>query len=369
MTDPRPIDAILIDNRKVGVEHPPFIIAELSANHGGDFNRAIRIIDGAANAGADAVKFQAYTADSLTINGEQDDFLLTGESLWKGQRLYDLYAAAATPYEWFPDLFDYCRKKNLIPFASPFDEAAVDMLQSLDSAAYKIASFEAVDHGLIAACAATGKPLIISTGLCTHAEIGEAVHCARSAGSKDIILLHCNSSYPAKEDEANLVTIPALCDEFGVLTGYSDHTLGTDSAAAACALGACVIEKHVIDSRKPETADSAFSLTPDLLEKLVRACRNAWTARGSIHDGPTETEKGSLAFRRSLYVVADIEAGEPFTSNNIRSIRPGHGLPPKFLKDILGKQAAHPLKRGESLQWEMVKDSERSVSSPKTQDL
>jgi len=228
------------------------------------------------------------------------------------------------------------------------------MLKDLESPAYKIASFEAVDHGLISKCAATGKPLIISTGLCTRVEIQEAIAVAQSAGGKDIILLHCNSSYPAKKNEANLLNIPVLAKEFNVPVGYSDHTLGTISAAAACALGACMIEKHVIDSMVPATADSAFSLTPDLLENLVQDCHAAWTARGYIQDGPTETEKASLIFRRSLYVVNDITAGELFTSYNIRSIRPGYGLPPKYLSNILGKPAKRALRKGDALQWEMV---------------
>ncbi|MFL2771686.1 MAG: pseudaminic acid synthase [Rhodospirillaceae bacterium] len=345
---------IQIGNREVGVRHPPLIIAEISANHGGDYNRAIRIIDGAAEAGADAIKFQAYTADSLTINSKKDDFLLAGPSLWQGQRLYDLYTSSATPYEWFPSLFRHCRERNLIPFASPFDENAVDMLKDLESPAYKIASFEAVDHGLISACAATGKPLIISTGLCNRAEIQEAIAAAQSAGGKDIVLLHCNSSYPAKRNEANLMNITALAKEFNVPVGYSDHTLGTISAAAACAIGACMIEKHVIDSPFPKTADSAFSLTPDLLKNLVQDCYAAWTSRGCMHDGPTETEKASLIFRRSLYIVKNITAGERFTSENIRSIRPGYGLPPKYMSNILGKPATRALEIGEALQWEMV---------------
>ena len=349
-------NSIRIHDCLVGPDHPPFVIAELSANHGGSIERAIRIIDGAAKAGAQAVKFQAYTADSLTIKSEQEDFLLTGETLWSGQRLYDLYTEAATPYEWFPTLFEHCRLNGLIPFASPFDQNAVEMLEGLNAPAYKIASFEAVDLGLISICAATGKPLIISTGLCTRDEIRGAIDAARSAGGKDIILLHCNSAYPANASEANLLNVPSLQEHFGVLVGYSDHTLGTHSAAAACALGACVIEKHVIDSPDPPTADSAFSLTPNLLSKLVEDCHAAWVARGQIQDGPTEKEKGSLPFRRSLYIVADMEAGEQFTPLNVRSIRPGYGLPPKHLDEIVGKTASHSLKRGEALNWSMIQD-------------
>ncbi len=320
----------------------------------GIYDRAIRIIDGAAKAGADAVKFQAYTADSLTLDSDREDFLISGDTLWKGKRLHALYAEAATPYDWFPDLFAYCRKSGLIPFASAFDRDAVDMLASLDAPAFKIASFEAVDTDLIAACAATGKPMVISTGLCTLVEIEEAVTAARQAGSKDIVLLHCNSAYPANLEEAHLTSIPYLTERFKIPVGYSDHTIGTLSSAAACALGACVIEKHMIDAPEPETADSAFSLTPDLLTKLVEDCHSAWESRGSIKDGPSPTERPSLVFRRSLYAVDNIAEGETFTMSNIRSIRPGNGLPPKHLPSILDRTAARAIERGEPLDWSMI---------------
>lgn len=346
--------SVRIASTVIDATHPPFIIAELSANHGGDFDRAIRIIDGAACSGAHAVKFQAYTADTLTIDSDKADFRISGDTLWDGKRLYDLYAEAATPFDWFPDLFQYCRDKDLIPFASPFDANAVDMLQSLDAPAYKIASFEAVDLELIRVCAKTGKPLIISTGLCTLDEIGESIEAARSSGASDLILLHCNSAYPAVNGEENLATIPFLRDKFGVPVGYSDHTLGTASAVAACALGACAIEKHVIDTPTPPTADSEFSLTPDRLRDLVQDCEAAWKARGGVKDGPTASEQASLAFRRSLYVVKAMQEGEPFTSESVKSIRPGGGLMPKHLPEILGKTATRPLERGEPLDWSMV---------------
>ena len=351
-----------IAGRRIGLSQPPFIVAELSANHGGSFDRAVRIIEGAAAAGAHAVKFQAYTADSLTLNSDRPDFLLSGETLWKGRRLHDLYAEAATPYDWFPDLFSLCRDSGLIPFASPFDDAAVEMLASLDAPAFKIASFEAVDHNLIKTCAETGKPIIISTGLCTIKDIEEAVNAGQKADAKDIILLHCNSSYPAIPEEANLASIPDLASRFGIPVGYSDHTLGTQSAALACALGACLIEKHVIDSPDPETADSAFSLTPDLLAQLVKECHNAWIARGKIKDGPTPSEQTSLAFRRSLYAVEDIDQGEEFTPSNVKSIRPGHGLAPKYLPDILGCTAVRAIDKGEPLEWSMVNQPQPSNS-------
>ena len=354
--------SIQIADRWIGPAHAPFIVAELSANHGGDFDRAVRIIEGAAEAGADAVKFQAYTADSLTIESDKQDFLLTGDTLWKGKRLHDLYAEAATPYDWFPELFGLCRKQGLIPFASPFDNEAVTMLESLDAPAYKIASFEAVDHQLIEACAATGKPLIISTGLCTDEEVEDAVNAARNGGATSIVLLHCSSSYPALPEEANLLSIPALANWFAVPAGYSDHTLGTISSAAACALGACLIEKHVIDAPEPPTADSAFSLTPDLLAKLVEDCRAAWIARGNVRNGPTPSEIPNLAFRRSLYAVENIEKNETFTPSNVRSIRPGHGLAPKHLEAVLGQAAARNVEKGEPIDWEMVAGSDSPAS-------
>ncbi len=347
-----------IAGRRIGASYSPFIVAELSANHGGSFERAIRIIEGAATAGVHAVKFQAYTADSLTLNSDRPDFLLSGDTLWKGRRLHDLYSEAATPYEWFPDLFALCRDRGLIPFASPFDNAAVEMLASLDAPAFKIASFEAVDHDLIKTCAETAKPIIISTGLCTIKEIDEAVNVGLKAGAKEIVLLHCNSSYPAVPEEANLASIPDLAHRFGIPVGYSDHTLGTMSSALACAIGAYLIEKHVIDSSEPETADSAFSLTPDLLKKLVDDCRSAWVVRGQVNDGPTPSEQSSLAFRRSLYVVENIKKGELFTPTNIKSIRPGHGLTPKRLSEVLGRTALRTLEKGEPLDWSMV--AERS---------
>jgi len=343
-----------INGRRISIDDPPFIVAELSANHGGDLERAKRIIEIAADAGVDAVKFQAYTADSLTISSDRDDFTIKGKSLWSGRSLYELYQDAATPYEWFPELFEVCRKRNLIPFASPFDRDAIAMLKQLDAPAYKIASFEAIDLDLIAACSETGKPVIISVGLCSSEEIEEAIASARTAGSSDIILLQCTSVYPSKPEEADLLTIPALKDRYGVPVGYSDHTLGTLSSAAACALGACVIEKHVIDSREPATADSAFSLTADDISALVKDCRDAWAARGKVRNGPTDQERDSIGFRRSLYVTADAAKGEQITRENVRSIRPGLGLAPKHLPAVLGRRASRDLKAGEALDWPML---------------
>ena len=346
------MNGVTIDGRQVGPSAPPYIVAELSANHGGDLQRALRIIELIAEAGADAVKFQAYTAESLTLDCGLPGFTIEGESLWKDRRLYELYAEAATPYDWFPELYARARRCGITPFTSPFGLDALEMLEALDTPAYKIASFEAVDHGLIAAFAATGKPLVISTGLCSLEEIAEAVATARAAGCEEIVLLKCNSAYPASFEEANLLAIPALAERFGLPVGYSDHTLGVGAPVAACALGACMIEKHVIDSREPPTADSQFSALPSELREIVTLCRAAQEARGEAAFGPTEREQQSLMFRRSLYAVADIAAGEAFTGENVRSIRPGHGLAPKHLPEVLGRQARRALKRGEPLTWE-----------------
>ena len=344
----------MIAGRPVGLDHPPFIVAELSANHGGDFQRALKIIAAAAEAGADAIKFQAYTAESLTLDVDLPDFQIAGDSPWAGRKLHDLYKEAATPYEWFPDLFSACKDAGVIPFASPFDQAAIDMLQALEAPAYKVASFEAVDLGLIAACAKTGKPLIISVGLCNAEEISDAVNAAYSAGANDIILLQCNSAYPSQDNDANLMTIPFLSQQYGIPIGYSDHTPGALSSAAACALGACVIEKHVIDNTEPKTADSMFSLTPDSLKSVVEDCRAAWRSRGSVRHGPTDSEKGSLAFRRSLYVVENMQTGDVFTDTVVKSIRPGHGLAPKHLGAVLGRQCTRDIARGEAVDWSMI---------------
>jgi pseudaminic acid synthase len=343
-----------IDGRRVGPGEPPYIIAELSANHGGDLARARRIIELAAEAGADSIKFQVYTPDSITIRSEKPDFLIEGESLWTGKRLYDLYKEAATPYEWFPELFAHARALGITPFASPFDLEAVKLLQSLDAPAYKIASFEAVDLELIEACARTGKPVIISTGMCDADDIADALGTARKAGGTDIALLKCTSSYPATAAEANLATIPAMARKFGVPVGVSDHTLGTVVSVAACALGACLVEKHVIDARAPATADSAFSLLPDDLGRLVNETRAAHEAVGRESYGPGERERASLQYRRSLYAVADIKAGAELTRSNVRWIRPGMGLVPKHLPAVLGRKAKHDIETGTPLSWDLI---------------
>lgn len=348
------IEPIVIAGRKVGPGQPPFVIAEMSANHGGDFERALKIIRLAADCGADAIKFQAYRAETMTLDCEMPGFVIAGDNPWAGRKFFDLYASAATPYEWFPKLFEAARKAGITPFASPFDEAAVEMLESLDAPAYKIASFEAVDLELIARCAATGKPLIVSTGMADEEEVDDALAAARAAGGSEIALLKCTSAYPSDPAEANLLTIPEMAARFGVPVGLSDHTIGVAVATAACALGASIVEKHFIDASQPETADSTFSALPADLTALVRACREAHEARGAAQYGPAPRERESLAFRRSLYAAADISAGSPITRENVRVIRPGHGLKPKHLGEVLGRRAKRDIRRGEPLSWRIL---------------
>lgn len=342
---------IIIAGRKIGPGHPPYIICELSANHGGKLERAMELIDAAAATGADAIKIQTYTPDTLTIDHYGPDFRIHG-GLWDGYSLYDLYKEAYTPYEWHPALMDRALKLGVALFSTPFDETAVDLLSSLDVPAYKIASFEAIDLPFIARVAREGKPMIISTGMTSVDEIGEAVKTARAAGATELVLLHCVSTYPAKYENANLKTIADLAKSFGVVAGLSDHTPGTACATAAIALGAYVIEKHFTLRRADGGPDAAFSLEPDEFRRLVEDCRNAWLSIGSVDYSRSEEERGNRMFRRSLYVVADIAAGAELTKQNIRSIRPGFGLAPKYLPDVLGRRAARPLKRGEPLAWD-----------------
>jgi N-acetylneuraminate synthase len=346
---------VVIDQRSIGPGEPPFVIAEISANHGGDLTRAKKIMRIAKDTGADAVKLQLYTADSLTLDSDRDEFRIQGKSLWQGRRLYELYQSAATPAAWFPELFDYGRELGIIVFASVFDRHGIELLEKLNAPAYKIASFEAVDLDLISATAQTGKPTIISTGLCALEEIEDAVAAYQDAGGKELILLRCNSAYPASAEEANLASIPHLIEKFGLPVGYSDHTLDAFQAITAVALGACVIEKHIIDAREPATADSAFSSLPDQFAELIRGCKAAHEARGAVSYGPTDTERGSLIFRRSLFAAQPIKAGEIITRGNVRSVRPGHGLAPKHLKDILGRTAKRDIAFGEPLTWDLIK--------------
>lgn len=357
MTAPRPPAQIRIGDRDVGPGHPTFVIAELSANHGQDLDRAKEVIRMAAEAGADAVKLQTYTAETMTIDSDLPWFQVGRGTLWEGRRLFELYQEAYTPWDWHPALFDEAARCGLEIFSTPFDPTALAFLEDLDPPAYKVASFELVDVPLIRLIAATGRPMILSTGMATVSEIDLAVATARSAGAKEIVLLRCNSGYPADPSEMDLATIPHMADLWGVPIGLSDHTLGVASSVAAVALGACVIEKHVTLSRDDEGPDSAFSLEPDELRQLVAAVREVEAAVGHVRYGPTETERRSLPFRRSIFVVENIRAGDAFTLDNLRIIRPSDGLPPKDMEHVLGHRCARDVKAGTPLTWDLVGSS------------
>lgn len=344
---------ITIADRPIGPDYPPFIIAEMSANHNGDLNRAMALLEAAAQAGADAVKLQTLKPDAITIDYDGPGFVIEG-GLWDGRKLFDLYQEAQTPWEWHEPLFKRARELGLIIFSSPFDKAAVDFLAELGAPAFKIASFEMVDTDLVAHAAYYGKPMIVSTGMGSLGDIATTVEAIEKTGNDQIVLLHCISSYPAPDADANLATIPHLAQAFNTLVGLSDHTHGTAVSVAAVALGASVIEKHFTLSRADGGLDSTFSLEPAELAQLVSDCKTAWTARGHVSYALEECEKGSLAFRRSLYVVADIAAGQVLSEDNVRSIRPGYGLEPKFLHQILGRKARKALTRGTPFDWSMV---------------
>lgn len=346
---------VKIGSRFVGPGHPPFIIAELSGNHNGSLEKALELVDQAAKAGAHALKLQTYTADTLTIDYDKDEFWISDEnSLWKGESLYKLYQKAFTPWDWHKPIFDRCKKLGMIGFSTPFDDSAVDLLESLEVPCYKIASFENVHLPLIRRVAKTGKPMIISTGMADVTNIHDAVEAARGAGCKDIILLKCTSAYPSDPKESNLLTIPHMSELFKVPVGLSDHTLGIGAAVAAVALGGCAIEKHIVDSRDGGGVDAAFSMEPQELKALVEETHRAWQALGSVFYGRMAKEEKSLQFRRSIYVVKDIKAGEVFTAENIRIIRPGLGLLPKYYEKVLGKKVKTDLKRGQALSWDHI---------------
>ena len=347
------MNQISIDGRLIGPDQPPYVIAEMSGNHNGDIDRALALIDAAKAAGADAVKLQTYTADTITIDHDGPGFVIKG-GLWDGRRLYELYQEAHTPWAWHQRLFDHARARDIACFSSPFDPTAVAFLEQLGAPAFKVASFEIVDTPLIAAMAETGKPLIISTGLASPADIAEAVASARDAGAGEIVLLHCTSGYPTPPSQMHLRTMMDLSQTHGTRVGLSDHTMGSAVSVAAVALGACVIEKHFTLARADGGPDSAFSLEPDELARLVADCRDAWAALGQVRYEEVEAEASNSELRRSLYVVADIKVGEPLTEQNVRSIRPGYGLPPKHLSAVLGRTAARDLKRGEPLAWDLL---------------
>ena len=342
-----------IAGREIGRCHPPYIICELSANHNGSLQRALNLIEAAASTGCDAIKIQTYTADTITIDHDAPEFRLES-GLWAGMTLHELYRKACTPYEWHPALFTRARELGVTLFSSPFDETAVDLLASLDAPAYKIASFELVDLPLIAYTAKRGKPLIMSTGMANLGEIQDAVTTARENGSPEIALLHCVSDYPAQIADANVATVPHLGAAFECVSGLSDHTPGTAAAVASIALGGSIIEKHFTLSRAEDGPDAAFSLEPHEFKALVADCRNAWKAVGRVAYDLLGGERANVKLRRSLYVVADVTAGEELDRQNIRSIRPGFGLPPRHLPEVLGKRATRDLKRGERLSWDMI---------------
>jgi len=340
-----------IDGRKIGAEFPPYIVAEMSANHNGSIERAFETVKMAKEAGADAIKLQSYTPQAMTIRSGRPEFQISG-GLWDGYDLYSLYEWAHTPYEWHKPIFDYARKTGLTCFSTPFDETAVDLLEDLNAPAYKIASFEMVDLPLIAYAAQTGKPLIISTGMASQQEISEAVITARDNGCEDIILLHCISAYPVPAEQSNLRTIPDLADRFQVIPGLSDHSMGTSVSVVATGLGACLIEKHVTLSRKDKGPDSEFSLEPDDLKTLCQDVKTAWSALGEAGYQLKTVEKDSVNYRRSIYVVRDISAGEELSEENIRRIRPGLGLAPKYYSELLGRQAKTDISAGTPLAWD-----------------
>jgi N-acetylneuraminate synthase len=341
---------IRINGRAIGPAHPPYVIAELSANHNGELKRALALMEAAAKAGVDAVKLQTLRPDAITIDHDGDDFIVRG-SAWDGRRLFDLYREAQTPWEWHEALFAKGRELGVTVFSSPFDHKAVEFLEKLDAPAFKIASFEMVDIPLIERAARSGRPIIMSTGMGDLGQIGEAV---AAVGRCPLALLHCVSAYPARPEEANLRTIPHLADAFDTVVGLSDHTLGLGVSVAAVALGASIIEKHFTLRRADGGLDSEFSLEPEEMADLTTQCRAAWAALGKVNYALEEGEKGSLVFRRSLYVVADVSAGTVITADMVRSIRPGYGLAPRHLKDVLGRKARRDLKRGSRFDWAMV---------------
>ena len=346
--------ALKVGARSIGAEFPAYIVAELSANHNQDYDQAARIVHEAKNAGADAVKLQTYTSDTITVASDRPEFRVSGGTLWDGRTLHDLYGEAYMPWEWQPRLKQLAEDLGMDCFSSAFDATAVDFLEEMNVPAHKVASFELVDIPLIQKMARTGKPLIISTGMATIEEIDEAVKSARASGATEIALLKCTSAYPAPAEEMNLRTIPEMARRFEVPVGLSDHTMGIAVPVAAVALGACIIEKHLALSRSTPGPDSAFSLEPHEFKAMVDAVRIAEKALGAVHFGLSGKEQASRAFRRSLYVVQDMSEGESFTAENVRSIRPGNGLHPRHLPDVLGKSAAQGIKRGTPLSWEFV---------------
>jgi pseudaminic acid synthase len=345
---------IRIEQCKIGPAHPPFIIAEMSGNHNQSLNRALEIVDAAADAGVQALKIQTYTADTMTIDIKEGEFFISDpKSLWAGESLYKLYQQAHTPWEWHKAIFDRCREKGIIGFSTPFDESAVDFLEELNVPCYKVASFENTDLPLIRKIAATGKPMIVSTGMATVAELDDLVRAARAAGCEDLVLLKCTSTYPATPDNTNILTIPHMRTLFDCQIGLSDHTMGIGVAVASVALGATVIEKHFTLRRSDGGVDSAFSMEPGEMKAVVAECGRAQQSLGVVTYGPTKAEKVSVTYRRSLYIVEDVNEGDVLSGANVRAIRPGLGLPPKFYETVLGLRVSKAVKRGTPVTWEL----------------
>ncbi|USE39413.1 pseudaminic acid synthase [Endozoicomonas sp. SCSIO W0465] len=346
---------IEINGQKIGCQHKPYIIAELSANHNGSIDRALKTIEMAKASGADAIKLQTYTADTMTINCNKPDFQIIG-GLWDGYKLYDLYEWAHTPFEWHKAMFDKAREIGITVFSTPFDESAVDLLESLNAPAYKIASFELTDLPLIKRVAQTGKPIIMSTGMANFKEIEEAVMTAKAHGCEELVVLHCISAYPAPAEQANLATIADIAEKFDCVGGLSDHTLGTAVAIASVALGARVIEKHVTLSRNDKGPDSEFSMEPDELRQLCMDTEVAWKSIGIAGYERKPVEEPSMKFRRSIYFVKDIKAGEAITKHHIRRIRPGYGLAPKYFDELIGKTVNQNIDRGTATSWKLINE-------------
>ena len=344
---------IVINHRKISCSNAPFVIAELSANHCGNIDKAKKLIKKAKESGADAIKIQTYTADSMTLNCDKEDFLIS-EGTWKGYKLYDLYTEACTPFEWHYHLFDYARKLGITIFSSPFDENAIDFLEELNSPAYKIASFEIVDLPLIKYAASKGKPLLISTGMASESEINDAIKVAKDFGNGEILLFHCISSYPAKTSESNIRMIKTLKEKYNVEVGLSDHTLSNTAAIAAIALGASAIEKHFILDKKDVGPDSSFSINPNQLKKLIDETFDCWESLGCDDFKRSSSEEKNIIFRRSLYFVRDMNPGQIITNKDVKRIRPGYGLKPKYLEKILNKRVKTSVEKGDRVSWENI---------------
>ncbi len=354
---------IKIQHKLIGKNHPPLIVAEMSGNHNQSLDRALKIVESAAKAGVHGLKLQTYTADTMTLDIEEGEFFIDDpDSLWQGNSLYKLYQQAYTPWEWHEPIFKRCQELGIIGFSTPFDESAVDFLESLNVPCYKIASFENTDLPLIRKVASTGKPIIISTGMATVAELDETVRTAREAGCQDLILLKCTSTYPATPENTNILTIPHLRDLFNVQVGLSDHTMGIGVSVASVALGATFIEKHFTLARTDGGVDAAFSMEPEEMQLLVIEAQRAWQALGEIKYGSNQAESKSMAYRRSLYITEDLSAGDILTPKNLRRIRPGHGLPPKYYDLLLGQKVIKAVKKGTPVSWGLLRSSNMKIN-------